>query len=370
MKIILSIAGIIGTFLTMPAFDSRAIEPDGPIARNELSMEALSLLQRREFKSLEDTIKRFQERKERFPDGAWKLHFFLDGFSPKFQNDKAWSDHIKLIEEWQGQFPNSPSAKIANSDAWLGYAWFARGTDYKIKPGGEKPFYERLSRAAKIFNDPVIDHRSPHAGYMKLRLAVPLGFPRDQFERLFKAVTYLEPRYHGHYAAGVFYYTERWHGNPGEWIKKLEEYEKYAPKGEGIYARIVFGFYGQEWKNFNEGTVSWPKLKQSLAELPDGSPWVANTRAFFACLAKDKAMSRPLLEKIGDAPYYAAWNRNGFSEFNACRSLNGLPEMTNYTDSIEYRYLKTFSENGNEWARNKLEANIRVGMSGYPQMRR
>jgi len=196
---------------------------DGPIGRKALGVQALTLLHKREFSKLEEMANHFRDTKERFPDGAWKLNFFYDGFgSDVLTTDSAWLQTIDDIEAWQRLFADSPTPKIALARAWIGYAWFARGGGYQIKPGGLEPYENRLVRAAAILSDSSLDRRCPHTGVLRLILARTSGAPREEFERLFRAAIAIEPRYHGYYASANTYYLERWYGRPREWVKQLE----------------------------------------------------------------------------------------------------------------------------------------------------
>lgn len=345
-----------------------AEEPDGLLGRKALGMEALSLLEKQDYKSLEDMASQFRKKKERFSDGAWKLKSFYDGFeAPKSDTESQWLQHIKMIEQWQQQYPKSPTPRIALATAWAGYAWDARGTGYMMKPGGAEPFHERLARATDILADAALGELDPEADALKLMLAKATGLSREAFDRLLQAAISREPRYHSYYASAVDYYTEKWQGEPGEWINKLELFDDTVPKGEGIYARIIFGLRNCDWRTFTEGTVSWQRTKKSLEELPDGSPWVENLRAFFACMAKDESYGRPIMEKIGAAPYYMAWDTRGFFTYDFCRNVMRLPRIQDTSDSVEFRYLKILSARGNEWANKELEQNVQAGNIGFPK---
>jgi hypothetical protein len=347
--------------IAVQPLSSSATEPDGFIARKALSMEALELLQKRDFSKLEEMAKHFRKTKERFPDGAWKLQYFYEGFGEQSFNilktDNAWLKTIGNIEEWQQHFPKSPTPKVALANAWIGYAWFARGKNFanKVKPERWELFRDRIARAANILRDKTLDKLCPHVWALRLQIAKTPGIPREDFERLFRAAISFEPRYHAYYAAAITYYSDEWFGEPGEWVKQLERFHKIVPKGEGIYARVASGLQGREWSSFKEGTISWERIKESLAELPDGSPWVDNMRASLACTAGDKSMALPILQRIGSSPYYKVWV-NPF-QYGFCRRWLGLSPLSAPV-SMETRYLKVLSDQGNEWAKIEFKENI------------
>jgi hypothetical protein len=340
-----------------------AINPDGPIARRALGEEVLSLIEKKEFQRLDNMAKRLREGKERFPDGFWKLISFYEGIAETdFKNDEEWLKRIGLLEQWEHQYPNSPTAKLSLATVWQAYAWYARGGGFQIKPGGASLFRERLESSRKILDNKKLLRACPQFYLLKLSLAIPTGASREEFERLFNEAISFEPRYHAYYAKGIAYYFERWYGKPNEWVQQLNRFDTTVPRGEGIYARLAYGLLLQEWKSFDEGTVSWNRMKQSLDELPKDSQWVLNMKAAFACRAEDLGMLRPLIDQIGETPYYEAWKGN----YDKCRAMVKLPRLTGFNDSMEYRYVKFLSEHGNEWAKRYLKSKIRSNAVGYP----
>jgi hypothetical protein len=337
-------------------------EIDGPIAREALKREALSLLYSSQFKKLEKQANHFLVKKERFPDGSWKLYSFFDAFqSPLCKSDTSWKRHLRFLEDWQTAFPASNAANTALAGGWAGYAWFARGTGYEINDGGYQLMVDRLGRAKKILGK--ASNSYVPALNIQLQLALANSATSNEYETLLKKALSSEPAYTAFYAAAINYYSPRWHGKPGEWVEKLEQFNKTAPRNEGIYARVAFGFLGREWNNFSERTMKWEIMKKSLKDISFDSPWIDNMAASYACLAKDYDMARGLLNKIGPNIYYPAWQHVNLWD---CKKKAGLSDDFNgYDTSVDYKYMNELSKNNNPWATELIQKWTKLKMVGF-----
>ncbi len=325
---------------------------DGPIAKEALKRETTALLSSSQFKKLEETANRYSAKKERFPDGNWKLYSFFDAFqNPPCKTDADWNKHLRLLEAWQTAYPASNAAKTALASAWMGYAWFARGTDSQIKAGGYPLMTDRQGKA-EILLKKVSPSYVP-ALNLKLQSALNNSSSRNEFEALLKKALSVEPSYVAFYAVAINYYLPRWHGAPGEWVKKLEQFDRTAPRKEGIYARVAFGQLGTEWNDFSEGTIKWEMMKKSLKNIAFDSPWIDNMAASYACIADDKDMARVLLNKIGSKTYYPAWKHANLQD---CKNKVGLPgNFTGLDKTIDYQYMEELSKKNNPWATELLK---------------
>jgi hypothetical protein len=334
---------------------------DGPIAKEAVKKDTLALLSSSQFKKLEENAKRYSVKKERFPDGGWKLYSLFDAFQyPPYQTDSSWKKHLGLLESWQAAYPASDAAKSALAGAWIGYAWFARGADSSIKDGGYPLMVDRLGKAETILKK--VSPSYIPALLLKLQLAVANSASKSEFQTLLKKALSVEPSYVPFYSAAIMYYLPRWHGEPGEWVQQLERFDQTAPRKEGIYARVAFGYLGIEWNSFSEGTIKWEKMKKSLNEITYSSPWIDNMAASCSCLAGDYKMARVLLKKIGPNVYYPAWKN---TSPDACRQKAGLPgEFKGVDTSVDYQYMEELSKNNNLWATELLKKWKKLNMVG------
>ena len=354
---------LIFTVFTLLLLSSQAAlcQIDGPIAQAALQKETLALLSSSQFMKLEEYAEKYITNKERFPDGGWKLYYFFNAFqNPPYETDTDWKKHMDLVEAWKSAFPSSDAARTALAGAWIGNAWFARGTKYQIKEGGYPLMMNRLAKAAEILQK--VPDSYIHVLHLKLQLALALSAPREDFDSLLEKALSIEPSYIAFYADGINYYSPRWYGEPGEWARKLEQFDRKAPRKEGVYARVAFGFIGSEWRKFSEGTINWGTMKKSLNDIAYDSPWIANMAASYACIAEDYEMVRKLFNKIGTSIYHPAWQ---YTNFDKCMEKAGLKtDLGDFEKSIDYQYMQELSKN-NQWAKDLLRKWREYKMVGY-----
>jgi len=103
------------TFLMLLLFLSNSsagyCQIDGPIAKKAVKKDTLTLLSSSQFKKLEENAHRYRVKKERFPDGGWKLSSLFDAFQyPPYTTDSSWKKHLGLLESWQAAYPASDAA--------------------------------------------------------------------------------------------------------------------------------------------------------------------------------------------------------------------------------------------------------------------
>lgn len=291
---------------------------DGPIARNELMSVARTLLKQEKFKELDAMAAEFRSRKTRFPDGQWKLfHFYKGVAKPEKSSEDEWNGIFIQLERWSKASPESLTARVATAEAWLNYAWDARGTGLgnTVSDEAYRLYTERVRKAYGILQG--ISSRSgdcPHGYQLILRVGHNEGWERQRYSEAFKRAVAFEPGYHEYYVSMANYLRPHWHGAEGEWQKFAEIAVKLTPQSEGmtVYPLIVSGLWqkGNTWKSFEEAGISWPMMKQGFLDMEKNYPdsrWNLNMFCFYACLAGDCETARKLFERIGDTPYLEAW---------------------------------------------------------------
>jgi hypothetical protein len=88
---------------------------------------------REDFAELDQMADAARSSKARFPGGGWKLSRFYEAVKPNgggYQTDADWKNHIELLQRWTAARPQSATARVALAEAYLRYAWAARGAGY------------------------------------------------------------------------------------------------------------------------------------------------------------------------------------------------------------------------------------------------
>ncbi len=292
---------------------------DGPAAKNILLTEVQKLLYQEKYDELEKMANEFRTTKAQFIGGGWKLAYFYSviDLSATNKNDVECSEYLHKLAKWMQKYPDSITPKIATSNAWLTYAWRARGNDYAntVTEQGWKLMRERVEKAYELVKDKPLKPSGDCPGryYILIKIAGVQGWDRQKYEALFREAVSFEPWFHAYYIEKAAYLMPRWGGKEGEWQRFAAEAVKLTPKSEGmgIYTRILRIMWEyREFKDFNDTSVSWVKMKQGFLDMERVYPnslYNLNYFCMFACIAEDKETARNLFNKIGNTPYAEVW---------------------------------------------------------------
>ena len=129
----------------------------------------------------------------------------------------------------------------------------------------------------------------------------------------------------------LVYLLPKWRGSDSEVGAFIDSAARstFERHGLEIYARLYSAAAQDQYKHrlFADSPVSWPKMKQGLEDWTSRFPtiWNLNIYAYFACLAKDKAATKVLLEKIGSARILDIWEPNSQVMLSTCQQFANAP---------------------------------------------
>jgi Domain of unknown function (DUF4034) len=288
-----------------------------------------SMLSKEQFELLDRTAEELIRMKARFPGGDWKLYRFhgaLGQISSDDANDHGgvrsneagrpdsddgWERHIGLLSKWRLAQPRSMTAAIALADAWTGYAWKARGTDYADTVTDEnwRVFRTRIRHAEDALNEAKeLTPKDPQWYCASIDLGRGQGWDRARVEALFRAAVALEPRYLHVYSAYARYVLPRWYGEQGDWERLADESATTLGGREGsvVYGHIAWQisklYRGPKF--YEQNRVSWDRIRQGFVDREAlYGPSMRNLNGFslLATSAGDKKTARELFDRIGDA---------------------------------------------------------------------
>ena len=232
------------------------------------------LLRQRDFQKLEELGASVINNKARFKGGTWKSYDFDQTLSDPpgelSPDDAAWESHISMLQEWANRSPDSILAKTALANAYIGYAWYARGDGWasSVKPEAWTKVNERIEHASKIAEE-ALKLQKEYTGYFELLLllAKVQGWERKSFDAAFDAAVKFEPTYYYFYLRKAEYLMPRWQGAQGEWEDFAErtKADLGGKQGQEMYFVIVSdisGNYGNEF--FDQNRVSWQETKKGF----------------------------------------------------------------------------------------------------------
>ena len=232
-----------------------------------------SVMKKRDFAALDAMAADFRQKKELFSKGGgWKIHsFYVVTSEPADKTDAAWVRHINLLKDWKMASPKSIAARSALADAYLGYAWKARGTGYASEiPANAMPDFEsRLEQAVSEIHDAsTLEERC--YGYFEtlLRIGSAVGMDKNIFNRVFEDAIAYDKTYQYFYVVKAECLLPRWGGEPGEMEAFVNKLPATLGETEGlkVYYLIVAKLQSYKWEGefFVPGGLSWRRTKKGF----------------------------------------------------------------------------------------------------------
>jgi hypothetical protein len=302
--------------------------------------QAKALLMREDFAELDQMADAVRSSKARFPGGGWKLSRFYEAVKPNgggYQTDADWKNHIELLQRWTAARPQSITPRVALAEAYLRYAWAARGAGYAntVTDQGWQLFQERTDQATKVLADAAsLPSKCPHWYELMQEVAQAKGADKSQQRAIFEKAIEFEPLYFAYYQRYAIVLLPKWGGEPGDTGAFAEEIYRRVGGKEGayLYFEIASNLCGS-CGDFSAAAFSWQKLQEGFAaleELYGLTPLKLNRFAFLAATYADKAVAAKAFLRIGSNWEPTIWGSR--ARFESERSWAGLPASPTATD--------------------------------------
>ena len=282
--------------------------------RKQISQQAAESLRADNFAELEKTAEDFRTNKSRLPSGLWKLFYFYEGVeSPsKSATGTEWTAHLGRLEKWRMQYPQSITVHTALAQAYMEYAWQARGNGFvgTVTEEGWRLFRERINKAEEYVQaarklpatDPQLDYVDLMAG------GKGLNWDWRQYNAVFDDAVKREPQYVSLYVQKAWLCLPRWHGKPGDVERFAQEAVRLTQSTEGkaMYARLAVSLRKTTLKGsrfFDVYHFSWPDVRDGFRDLEKQYPhslWNLNQFCCLATHANDAKTAHELFDRIGD----------------------------------------------------------------------
>jgi hypothetical protein len=138
-------------------------DTDGPYQKH-----IATLLAQGDFSQLEKEAQKVRADKSRLRGGVWKLFAVYESLGKPFTGTTATSDwevHFATRKKWIAAYPESATARIALSQAYMSYAGAARGGGYAdtVSQSGWNLFAERTTMAkATLIEAATLKEKCPY----------------------------------------------------------------------------------------------------------------------------------------------------------------------------------------------------------------
>ena len=294
------------------------------LASREYAASIGQMLQREQFEKLDCLADQVRSTKERFSGGHWKIHELYRGVSEPVQypathaTQEDWNQLFRLLEQWQAKQPKSITPRVALAQAYIGYAFDARGNGFSntVSDSGWKLFEERIAKARLTLEKAAaLPVTCPEWYVAMLLVAQNQSWEISEARALYDEAERHEPGYY--YDARVFatYLLPKWSGQAGDTQHFIEEVSDRigGDQGDILYFQIASSDY------VVCGCEDSPKLARErivrgleASEKRFGvSMWNLNRGAYLAiyygppdAIVADKFMSR-----IGDQWDQETWEK-------------------------------------------------------------
>ncbi|MBC8008466.1 MAG: hypothetical protein H7067_00030 [Burkholderiales bacterium] len=271
-----------------------------------------------QFEDLERVFTEVRARPVEFYRGyppLYGLYDQMDGFGHPF-SEQQWEDHFSQLAAWSRAYPDSPSPQVSAAGALITYAWAARaeGRGKADASADNVLFTQRLRRARELLLKAEARATQESMIYRThMIVAMGLGLPRTEMERLLKRGVELGPNDQSLYESATRYLSPWMQGKPGEWeaFAAREADKRGGEDGDILYmvlARSMASSY--QGGIFERSRVSWERMRRGFATAGRRSPeytWDIHSYCYFACLAGDRPIAKALFTHLGDSREPEVW---------------------------------------------------------------
>jgi hypothetical protein len=283
------------------------------------------------YDQLEKTIKEAREGKGRVLGGTWRVLEFYFAIHETFlganPDESDWKMSFDSLNKWIAAKPESVAARISLAQAYMGYAWRARGGGYAstVTDKGWDLFRERVGLAsATLVEAARLKEKCPYWYEEMQTVALAQGWEKSQTRELMDQAVAFEPDYYHFYREHANSLQTKWYGDEGELESFAEEVSNRVggEKGDILYFEITSLKACQcDAEKDAMQNMSWPRIKlgyAALGQMYGVSSLKRNRFASMAIKAGDKEAARTEFAVIGTAWDKEVWKNN--SEFENAKN--------------------------------------------------
>jgi hypothetical protein len=283
----------------------------------------------RNFEELEKAAREARTRKGRVVGGVWKIFDFYEALGEKAvvgdDSDTGWTAYLETFKAWMAAKPESATARVALANAYIQYAWLARGHGYSDSVTRENwnLFEERIELArTTLLQAARLREKCPYWFEAMQFVALAQGWDKAPTRELLDRASAFEPAYYHYYREYANFLLPKWYGDEGEVEAFADELLKQpdTPDNAVTYfevASLIVCPCASDSNRTDLGRLSWPEIKKGYATL-DQNYGISNRKrnrfAYMATLAKDKSAAQEAFAQIGANRDTSVWASNEFFE--------------------------------------------------------
>ncbi len=283
------------------------------------------------YDQLEKAIKEAREGKGRVLGGTWKVAEFYTAIYTTFigpnSDESDWKMAFESLNKWIAAKPESAAARISLAEAYVGYAWVARGHGYAstVTEKGWDLFRERVGLASSALVDAAhLKEKCPYWYEEMQTVALAQGWDKTEARELMEQAVAFEPDFYHFYREHANSLQTKWYGDEGELESFAAEVSDRVggEKGDILYFEITSLEACQcDAEKDVLQNMSWQRIKRgySALELMYGvSSLKRNRFASMAVKANDKDAAHNAFSAIGTEWNKEVWNNE--AQFEGARN--------------------------------------------------
>jgi hypothetical protein len=229
-------------------------------------------------------------------------------------NDSEWTEHIDRLKQWTVISPTSVTARIALANAYLEYAWHARGSGYasSVRESDWQLFGERMQMAATTLVDAdSLQEKCPEWFHSMMNVALGVGWSPEIAHGIVEKSREFEPAYYYPYRDLANFLLPKWYGEEGDSEKFATQIaDKIGGKlGDAMYAEIAPSLYCG-CANEPLGHMDFDRIARGYAadeELYGVSLEKLNKLAYIAIVTNHMDVAKKTFARLGDNWDKATW---------------------------------------------------------------
>ncbi|MEO7931544.1 MAG: CPBP family intramembrane glutamic endopeptidase [Chthoniobacterales bacterium] len=283
--------------------------------------------------------------KESLKSGTWLLTTFYECAVVVPEDDPAGDQTaMAFYEKWAADSPESITAQLCLAQAYVDYAWIARGSGWAstVTAEGQRLMDERLALAWKVLEKARgLPEKCPQWTVVAQSVALGQGWSHERYFAMVEEAIRREPTYGQTYNSACYWLLPRWYGEKGDFEKWIAKLADAHPEKDKHYALLVWQADAMNMPDemvFANDRLDWERAKRGFTiwtqQDPESLP-LRNEFIHLAMLANDRATTRAQFDVIGGKYWPSFWHKKpaSFEQARQFAYANGENPLRSHSTS-------------------------------------
>jgi hypothetical protein len=315
----------------------KVVENEIELDQHKLAGDGRRLLAEKKYDELDAMIDQMCKTKQSYSNGRWHVDLmymeFCDPIAGKKASDDDWKKLIADLEAWAKARPKSANARIAVAEAYVGYAWKARGGGFadKVTKEGWNLMDARQKQASQYLSDAeALQPINPRHWAVALIIGLGSHMEKSKYQSIVNDALQKEPGYVTVLLEQINYLQPRWYGEEDEWLATATKAADQL-KGDAAderYSQLLWSAHSQRGTGnlFKEQNADYSRAKKGFEILLTKNPKslaVISRYCAVAVQGGDKGEASKLFAKLDGKMTKSAWRSKKY--FTKYRDWAGPP---------------------------------------------